>query len=233
VSAVTGNVLALDTATEAIVLALRCGPRLYVRAAREGLRHAQSLAPQVEQLLAQAGLVASELDLVVAGTGPGSFTGLRIALATARGIARGAGCPLVGVPTLDALAWARRFWPALVVPVIDARKGRVYAAFYLEGRRLGGFVDVAPNELAAAAAAAAAAAGVAAPAPGGGAALLTGPHAAAPQLPASPAWAVDPAAGLPDPAALLELGWERHARGGAADVEPIYLRRSQAEQAAG
>jgi tRNA threonylcarbamoyladenosine biosynthesis protein TsaB len=233
VSAVTGNVLALDTATEAIVLALRCGPRVYARAAREGLRHAQSLAPQVEQLLAQAGLAASALDLVVAGTGPGSFTGLRIALATARGIARGAGCRLAGVPTLDALAWSRRFWPALVVPVIDARKGRVYAAFYLAGRRLGGFVDVAPDELAAAAAAAAAAAGIAAPAPGGGAALLTGPHATSPQLPASAAWVVDAGAVLPDPAALLELGWERAARGDSADVEPVYLRRSQAEQATG
>ena len=211
------NVLALDTATEASALALQAGDRLYSRTAREGLRHAQSLVPQIEQLLAQAALAAAALDLVVVGVGPGSFTGLRIAIATARGLARGAPCDLVGVPTLDVLAWPLRFWPGLVVPVIDAKKDRVYAAAYREGSRVSEFLDLAAAELGAALG-------------DGDPVLLTGPFAGeAARRAAIAAWTLDSSHGLPDPLALLALGAAARARGEGAEPAPVYLRKSEAE----
>ncbi len=210
------NVLALDTATEAAAMGLRAGDRLYARVAREGLRHAQTLVPQIEQLLAQASLAAAALDLVVVGVGPGSFTGLRIALATARGVARGASCALVGVATLDVLARPLRAWPGLVVPVIDAKKDRVYAAAYRGGERVSEFLDVAAADLEAAV--------------GGGPALLTGPFAAeAARRAGLAAWTLDLSHGFPDPVALLELGEAAGARGEGADPAPVYLRKSEAE----
>jgi tRNA threonylcarbamoyladenosine biosynthesis protein TsaB len=211
------NVLARDTATEAAAVALRAGDRLYSRVAREGLRHAQTLLPQIEQLLAQASIPAAALDLVVVGVGPGSFTGLRIALATARGVARGAACALVGVPTLDALARPLRAWPGLVIPVIDAKKDRVYAAAYREGVRVSEFLDIPAGELTAAVG-------------GGEPVLLTGPFAAeAARCAGLPHWKPDPWHALPDPAALLELGEAASARGEGADPAPVYLRKSEAE----
>ena len=210
------NVLALDTATEAAAIALRAGDRLYARVAREGLRHAQTLVPQIEQLLAQAAIAGAALDLVVVGIGPGSFTGLRIAIATARGLARGASCALVGVPTLDVLARPLRAWPGLVVPVIDAKKDRVYAASYRGGDRVSEFLDVAAADLGAAV--------------GGGPALLTGPFAAeAARRAGLAAWTLDLSHGVPDPVALLELGEAACARGEGADPAPVYLRKSEAE----
>jgi len=210
------NVLALDTATEAAAIALRAGDRLYARVAREGLRHAQTLVPQIEQLLAQAAIAGAALDLVVVGIGPGSFTGLRIAIATARGLARGASCALVGVPTLDVLARPLRAWPGLVVPVIDAKKDRVYAASYRGGDRVSEFLDVAAADLGAAV--------------GCGEALLTGPFAAETARRAGlGAWTLDLSHGLPDPVALLELGEAAGARGEGADPAPVYLRKSEAE----
>ncbi len=211
------NVLALDTATEASALALRAGDRLYSRIAREGLRHAQTLVPQIEQLLAQATLPAAELDLVVVGVGPGSFTGLRIGLATARGLARGASCALVGVSTLDMLAWPLRIWPGLVVPVVDAKKDRVYAAAYRGGGRVSEVLDVAAAELGAAV-------GDAEPV------LITGPFAAeAARQARAASWTLDASHELPDPLALLELGAAARARGEGGDPAPVYLRKSEAE----
>jgi len=213
------NVLALDCATEALALALRAGARLYTRVVREGLRHAQTVAPQIAQLLAQASLSAAALDLVVVGVGPGSFTGLRIALATAKGLARGCSCALVGVPTLDALAWPRRIWPGLVVPLLDAGKGRVYAALYREGRRASDFLDIAAGDLKAAVG-------------DERAVLLTGPFArdAGPRTGVR-SWTLDPAYELPDPAALLELGMTMRGRGEGDAAAPVYLRKSEAEYA--
>ncbi len=212
------NILALDCATESLVVALRAGSCVYTRTVREGLRHAQTIAPQVEQTLAQASLQARDLGLIVAGVGPGSFTGLRIALATARGLARGASCPLVGVCTLDALAWPLQTWAGLVVPVLDARRGRVYAALYRSGSRVCEPQDLTTEELA----------GLT---EGERAVVLTGPFAREAGAAAALArCAIDPAHGAPDGVALLDLGAATHERGGqGGDVVPVYLRRSEAE----
>lgn len=101
--------------------------------------HSQRLLPMVDRVLAEAGLRPADLGAVACTTGPGSFTGLRIGLATAKGLAFALNIPAFGVPTLDALAnnlgilepGAPAIAADLVCPVLDARKGQVYAAVYL------------------------------------------------------------------------------------------------------
>jgi tRNA threonylcarbamoyladenosine biosynthesis protein TsaB len=100
--------------------------------------------------------------------GPGSFTGLRIAFAAAKGLALSLGIPMASAPTLDCMAAPWDSWPGIVLPVMDANKGRFYGALYREGRRLGEYLDASPEQLAAALGAAGAA---------GEAAMLTGPAA--------------------------------------------------------
>lgn len=216
--------LAIDTATEVLALCADDGAARASLCLRRGLQHSPALLPLADRLLAELGFGAGDLDLVVCSVGPGSFTGIRIGLATAKGIAFATGCPLVGVSTLDALALPWAGFPGGVWAVIDARKGRWYAAGYRHGRRITGYLDLAPDDLAARLAAG--------PAP----VLLAGPDAPrfAGGLAPSSAAAVS-AVDLFDPAAVLKVGLDRFAADGAdpESLKPLYLRQSDAEIEAG
>ena len=124
--------LALDTSTLAASLALVDGPDVLAESNMPPTRtHSRILLPEIQRLLARVGLVIHDLDFIAVGLGPGSFTGLRIGLSAAKGLAWAAKKPLVGVPTLDALV--RGLAPEDVIqacPLIDARKGQVYSALY-------------------------------------------------------------------------------------------------------
>ncbi len=151
------NHLAIDTATEILSVALRVEgshTRSYHEIRDEGLHHARMLLPMVDRLLGQAGLCPGEIDLVSCMRGPGSFTGLRIGMATAKGIASAvagmrdlSALPLVSVPTLDVMAAATDSSATLVMPLIDGRKGRYYAAVYSAGTRLTEDLDLEPRRL--------------------------------------------------------------------------------------
>jgi tRNA threonylcarbamoyladenosine biosynthesis protein TsaB len=195
---------------------------------RAGLRHAVSLAPTVARLLADAGIGATDLGLIVCCVGPGSFTGVRIGMATAKGLALGARCHLQGVPSLDALAHRFSFFGGAVVPTVDAKKGRVYAALYRAGARVSEYLDLEPDALARRVAATE------------DALLVTGPHARpfhdllAQLLPERRARLVlDPLPVGTDPQALLALGLASYRRRGPdpEPLEPLYLRPSEAELA--
>jgi tRNA threonylcarbamoyladenosine biosynthesis protein TsaB len=220
------NIIALDTATEALGICLKTDTSLLNVTLAIGYKHGETLVPWINQLCQTARIEPRALGLVVAGIGPGSFTGLRIGLATAKGLATGAGCPLVGVSTLDALAWGLRFFKGLVIPLIDAKKSRFYACLYEEGEKIGNYIDLSIAELAATL-------------PAEKNLLLTGPaahhvHEALQQ--AAPALAtrlnLDPDYLLLKPYALLERGLSLfNKQGGAEDtLAPIYLRKSEAEQ---
>jgi tRNA threonylcarbamoyladenosine biosynthesis protein TsaB len=213
------RILALDTATEVLAIAVEDGSARASLALRRGLQHSPALLPLADRLLAELGLGARDLDLVVCATGPGSFTGIRIGLATAKGISLATGCPLVGVSTLDSLALPWRGFPGDVWSVIDARKGRWYAAGYCGGRRVTDYVDLAPGELRARIAA------------GTGPTLVAGPDAPrfAEGLPGTSA------TDLFDPGAVLRAGRERYEAEGAdpRSLTPLYLRQSEAEIEAG
>ncbi len=88
------------------------------------------LLPAIQTLLAEARLALHEIDGIAVSLGPGSFTGLRVGLSTVKGLALAAEMPVVGIPTLDALACNLPFTPYQICPLIDARKGQVYTALY-------------------------------------------------------------------------------------------------------
>ena len=100
--------------------------------------HSASLMPMVEAALQAAGTELKELDAIAAVTGPGSFTGVRIGVATAKGLAHGAGLPCVPVDALEALSASAGNFDGIICPIQDARAGQVYGAAFRAGERLTG-----------------------------------------------------------------------------------------------
>ncbi|MBT3274727.1 MAG: tRNA (adenosine(37)-N6)-threonylcarbamoyltransferase complex dimerization subunit type 1 TsaB, partial [Spirochaetales bacterium] len=137
------NILNIDTATEVFGLGLStsCGES-YDMVKNIGLKHAEIGMPAIKSLLDEAGISLSDLQLIVCAGGPGSFTGLRIGMATAKGLSAGAGVPVVSIPTLDAMAYGLDWFEGLVLPVIDARKKRIYVAEYRRGVRESDYLDL-------------------------------------------------------------------------------------------
>lgn len=92
--------------------------------------HSERILMGIDYLLKGCSLKLQDLQGVAVGLGPGSFTGLRIALSTAKGLAFALGTPMVGVSTLQAMASAVPYWPENICPLIDARRGYAYGAVY-------------------------------------------------------------------------------------------------------
>ena len=204
--------LALDTSTSAITVALHDGARVLAEATTLDARaHGERLAPGIREVLEAAGATPGELTHVVCGLGPGPFTGLRVGIVTARVLALVTGAALHGVCSLDALAAAGPEGEVLVAT--DARRKEVYWARYA----------VSPGSVRA----------LSAPA-------VTKPAELAPQVRALPTVGRGPVLypGLfPAPvdvldvsaAALADLAVARLAAGEElADREPLYLRRPDA-----
>ncbi|HEU0224603.1 MAG TPA: tRNA (adenosine(37)-N6)-threonylcarbamoyltransferase complex dimerization subunit type 1 TsaB [Steroidobacteraceae bacterium] len=126
------KLLALDTATEACSAALLLQETISERYEVIGRGHAERLLPMADGLLREAGIEIQGLDAIAFGRGPGGFTGLRIAAATAQGLAAGAGLPVLPVSDLAALAvaGARASGSSRVLACMDARMGQVYWAAY-------------------------------------------------------------------------------------------------------
>ena len=122
------KLLALDTSTEFLSLALWQDGELRVRELLAGQKHSELLLPLLGELLAEAGWRLNELDGIAFGMGPGSFTGLRIGCGVAQGLAFGAGVPVIGVGTLEALA--QQAGQDKVIACLDARMQEVYYAAY-------------------------------------------------------------------------------------------------------
>jgi tRNA threonylcarbamoyladenosine biosynthesis protein TsaB len=121
------RVLAVDTATEACSVALLSGDEVICRFAEGGLAHAQQVLGMVEAVLAEAQVSLSMLDGIAASIGPGAFTGVRISVAVAQGLAFGAGLPVAAVTTLEALAFQLMGrGVARALACLDARMGEVY-----------------------------------------------------------------------------------------------------------
>jgi tRNA threonylcarbamoyladenosine biosynthesis protein TsaB len=106
-----------------------------------GFRHAERVMSAVEYCVAEAGLKPVDLDLLACAGGPGSFTGLRIGMATIKGLSLGLGKPFVAVPTLDAIAADWEGSAGIIVPIIDAKRSRFYFAIYDNGRLVAGPFD--------------------------------------------------------------------------------------------
>ena len=198
------KILAVETAGAATGVAVLEGARVLAQASGEpGRAHGAGLLPAVQRALEEAGIGLAAIDAFAVSIGPGSFTGLRIGLATVKAFALGTAKPVAAVPTLAAMAWPAREPGVLLVPRLDAQRGELYAAVYRgQGDGLVRVVEESvwrPDELEA---------------------RLAG---------LGPARPVNAA---PTAAAVGEIGARILARGqgrAAADVVPRYLRRAEAE----
>jgi tRNA threonylcarbamoyladenosine biosynthesis protein TsaB len=122
------KLLAFETATEACSVALYVDGQVLERFEIAPRRHAELSLPWAEALLAEAGVARSQLDAIALGRGPGAFTGVRLAIAIAQGIALALDRPLVPVSTLQVLALRAPAGADQVLSSIDARMGEVYVA---------------------------------------------------------------------------------------------------------
>lgn len=118
----------------------------------KGKRHAESVVPQIQFICDQAKIDLSEISIVAVDIGPGLFTGMRVGIATAKALAHALGVPMIGVPSLDLVAFPVRFTQRLIAATIDARRGELYYAFYRQVpggiQRLGEHSVGSPDDLA-------------------------------------------------------------------------------------
>lgn len=138
----------LETSTECCSVAVSRGNEIIAhRRTDEAKQHAAMLAPFVDEALKEAGLKVGDCDAVAVSEGPGSYTGLRVGVSTAKGLCFGSGKPLLAVGTLRILAMMGLGKAEIIVPMIDARRMEVYSAvFDGEGRELRGTEAVILDE---------------------------------------------------------------------------------------
>lgn len=127
------NLLALETSTEACSVALLTDAGLVSRSEIAPRRHAELLLPMCEAVLAEAGIARRQLDAIAVGRGPGAFTGVRLAISAAQGIALALDLPVLPVSSLAALALDAPEDASSILAVIDARMGEVYVGMFMRG----------------------------------------------------------------------------------------------------
>ena len=133
------KILIIDTSGPVCGTAVMDEERVYSEfTAQNRNTHSANLMPMVENALHAAGAALSDLDAIAAVTGPGSFTGVRIGVATAKGLAHGAGLPCIPVDALEALSVSAGRFDGIICPIQDARAGQVYGAAFRKGERLTG-----------------------------------------------------------------------------------------------
>lgn len=135
-----------STASTVSAAILKDSAPVAVYSAESATSHSTTLLPAIEKLLSAAGISVSELDLISCSAGPGSFTGVRIGVSTAKGLAAPADVPCIGVSSLEAMAYSFCELKGLVCPALGARRGNVYAAlFYSDGN--GGVTRMTDDDL--------------------------------------------------------------------------------------
>jgi len=132
------RILALETSTPAGSLAVMEEKGLLGEVfINVSVSHSRRIMPSLEWLLSEIGLTIDDIDGYTISIGPGSFTGLRIGLSTIKGLAMATGKPVVGISSLEALAWNIAGGERVICPMIDARKKEVYSALYRRDDRSG------------------------------------------------------------------------------------------------
>ncbi|MDR2575836.1 MAG: tRNA (adenosine(37)-N6)-threonylcarbamoyltransferase complex dimerization subunit type 1 TsaB [Treponema sp.] len=236
------NLLAVDTATEKLSIALASNKDIWLFEAEAGLRHSELAMETIDMLCKKAALRPEDLAGIVCMGGPGSFTGLRIGFSLAKGLALALGCSFAAIPSLDCMARPLYSLKGLVIPVLDAKKSSFFCALYKNGARICPDMDADPAEIAMVISEA-----IAATASEGQAkqALLFGPgaemlHEKLIRLPQSPLTDIDIIVGKGlrwgNAQTLLEIALETDIfANNVTDFSagPEYIRKSDAEQVAG
>jgi len=141
-------VLGIETSTTSSSVALRAGDAIIERTS-SGVGHAEFLMPAIMSLCVEARIELRAVEGIGVSVGPGLFTGMRVGIATARTIGRLLGTPVVGIPSLDALAFTSQGEAAIVCASIDAKRKEVFAGLYRGGvERVGELRAWPPDELA-------------------------------------------------------------------------------------
>jgi tRNA threonylcarbamoyladenosine biosynthesis protein TsaB len=146
-------ILGIETATAQVGCAVGGHEGVLASAHQcRGRRHAETLTPMVEFVVEQADIDLTDLGAIAVDTGPGLFTGLRVGISTAKALAYALGVPMIGVSSLDLLAFPMRYSSRLIVAAVDARRGEVFHARYRQVpggiQRVSGPDVSAPDELA-------------------------------------------------------------------------------------
>lgn len=224
------TILALDTSSLVSSVAL-VNPTTLLAELTIQIRktHSEQLMPHIAQLLEFAGIKPNELEAIAVSIGPGSFTGLRIGLATAKAIAYAQDKPLVGVPTLDALAYSCTVPGVMVMPLLDAQKDNVYYALYRwQGNMLETIEPAAVGNIDETLARLGAATSVPVLTLGEAAVQYADKIKTYPGLIAAPPHLTIPRAANVGMLAVQMLSQGIHHN--VMDLEPVYIRRSEAEE---
>lgn len=219
------NILSIDTSTSVLSIALKTEKSYEERVVVGNFAHSENLLPEIKSLLSRAGLTLKDLNLLICTKGPGSFTGLRVGMASLKGISLGSDAPLVSVPTLSVITEAAKLWQGPILSVIDARKKKFYFRLTNGDKVLLEDRDGNPEDINEAV--------MSLNQP----VLVTGPDAAlfyektkaiTPDLPL----VLDEDAPRSLSKALLKLGVEKFESAGPDDIGegPVYIRRSDAEE---
>lgn len=129
------NILAIDTSGKSVSCGvMKDGVMRAAMYANSGLTHSETLMPSIDDALERAGIGIRDVDLIACVTGPGSFTGVRIGVCAAKGLAHPGSIPCLPVDSLEAIAWNLRMSDAVVCPMLDARRHEVYAAAFRCGK---------------------------------------------------------------------------------------------------
>ena len=123
-------VVGIDTSTPQPSVAIGTENEIIAKASVAGAARQESVTPLLHDLLRRSDLTLSQIGGVAVGLGPGLFTGLRVGVATAKTLAQVVNVPVVGIASLDALAYATRYSPRRIVAIIDARRNEVFSAIY-------------------------------------------------------------------------------------------------------
>lgn len=139
------NIIAIDTITPALSVSAKGPKGTATIELEESGQHAQSIIQILDTAVSLAGFSAKETELVVCPSGPGSFTGLRLAWSAAKAIQLSAGCPMRVIQALDCYARPVLHFSGLVASVLDAKKNRFYARLYRQGSPCSEPLDISPE----------------------------------------------------------------------------------------
>jgi len=231
------HILGIDTSSMVAAAAVMSREKLLAEyIVNNKKNHSEKMMQVVDRVLQDSGITPEDLDAVAVAIGPGSFTGIRIGMACAEGIAHALGKPMVGVNTLDGLAYNLIGESSFLCPVVDAQRGEVYTCLYRwEGatlKRLWEYEVVKAKDLLARLSSLEDKAVVL----GDGVPVLTGAPDEKGQKPAE-AWkhiaAAHPAFAMPRASSVAAAAMDGYVRGRSDTcytIKPFYIRRSHAEE---
>ncbi len=140
------KILAIDTSTSVMGIALLDGNKVFAEMTTNLKKnHSVRLMTAMDQLFSEVNWSPNEIDLIGVAKGPGSYTGVRIGVTTAKTLSLALNIPLIGVSTLESMAYAANFYHGYISPIIDARRGQVYTGLYqtVDGK----IINVEPDSI--------------------------------------------------------------------------------------